>query len=828
MPKNKFKNYAKKQKSMKLNIFITVFLYSILAIAQNYPNQKKYQSQANLSATILDETTQKPLPYINFSLKKKQGKIITGAMSDEKGKVFINKIPYGKYTLQIEFMGYETITKQLEFTSKKKFLKLGTIFIKEKTSDLEEVTVVAENSTIVQKIDRRVVNVGKDLTAVGTNASELLNNVPSLSVDPESGNVSMRGNENVRVLINGKPANMDVPTLLKTIPAASIKKIEMITNPSAKYNPEGMSGILNIILHKNARIGLNMNLTAGLTKGHHWRKNTSLNTNYKTGKVNFFANYSYNDRKSDMWSYLAQKIGNQTTKSNMKNTGIRFSHFFSGGMDFDFSEQLKIGFFVEQNFSKNNNNNNTIWLDKNGKETINTDIAQDQEGNMTNYDFSLDYHFDKEEKQKIEFSADYSENNSPRNAYFKDSIAKKANLSDNLRNYDEIRNLYRNQTFVNLDYTNEINDIHKLELGAEYRNDFVKVDNQTTQHTKLGADGKNLPVGKTRKRPDAAYDFRRNIYSAYVNYFGKYKKLLSQIGFRFEQYEADGVFRQDAEKADYRDRIFKIYPSAFLTYELNNANQIQMGYSLRVGRPEARDLNPIRRWASPKRIYRGNPNLKPEFTNSIETNYTRTLKKGSLTITGFYRNTQNRMTMVTEKDKNEEDALVIYDDNMDESHSFGFESNINCAITSWWRLNGFCNFYFNQLKGQADGEKLSVFVTYNGFRLNNNLRATKNLRFQVSGMFRGGRQRIQSYLRSVWRLDLGASWTILKGKGTINLRANDIFKGFSFKMDYQKPFESYRTFDFESRTVSLGFTYNFGKKFKKRRPKIRESGNNQM
>ena len=806
---------------MKLCIcLLSFFLGIILGIAQDKPPQKRYsQGKAKLTAVILDEGTQTPLPYVNVLLKNPQGKTITGGMTSDKGRVLISDIPYGAYTLQVEFMGYQTVTKNIELTAKDTFLRLGKIFLKENIADLEEVTVVADNSTITQKIDRRVVNVGKDLTSVGTTASELLNNVPSLSVDPESGSLSMRGSGNVRVLIDGKPANVDTAILLQQIPASSIKSIEMITNPSAKYNPEGMSGILNIILHKNARSGFNGALVVGTTRGNYWRGNTSLDMNYKKDRVNFFLNYGYDKKKSDIWSYLyTVKSGSER---NFKGTRDRQSHLLKAGVDINFTDKFVLEFYATQNFSKSDNVNNTVLEDKDDKKLINTDLFQDSKRNAGNYDLTLKYLFDKQGKQKIEFSNRYSKGDSPRNAAFEDNIS----TTDKLRNYKEILTENRSRILTNLDYTYEINDQNKLELGLEYRRDNTNNANETTQHTYLGDDGKRLPLGTTRKRDDTSFEFNRNIYSAYVNYNTQYNRFLVQAGLRFEQYNADGIFTQDTEKANYEDRIFKIYPSAFLTYELNGDNQMQVGYSLRVGRPSVRDVNPIRRWSSPKRISLGNPDLNPEFTNSFELNYNRNLKKGSFSFGGFYRNTQDNITRVNNTDKNEDEAIISTRTNMDDSHRYGLEFNGSYAITSWWRSNGSATLYVQQQKGIVDGESLSVINTQYGFRLNNSLRYSKSLRFQVSGMYRGPAQSIQSYRKSIWRLDLGGSWTVLNGKGTINLRANDIFRGFSFEFENQKPFEQNGSFNFESRTVSLGFVYIFGKKMqKKRRPKTRDGG----
>ena len=774
---------------------------------------KKTSNTGSITAVVIDSKTNEPFPYANLVIKNNNGKVITGGISGDDGRIFVRNIPYGAYLVEINFMGYEPVLKNIVLSAEKKVLNLGKIFLKEKLADLDEVLVVAENSTITQKIDRRVVNVGKDLTAVGTSASELLNNVPSVAVDPESGSLSLRGNDNVRVLVDGKPANVDTAILLRQIPSSAIKSIEIITNPSAKYNPEGMSGIINIILHKHSRKGFNGALTTGVTRGHHWRSNAALNANYKKGKVNYFVNYGYDKRKRDVWSYL--KTFPSESERDFIATIDMDSHLLKTGVDVDFTDSFSLNLYTTQNFSNGDDHSNTVLKDKDGRELIHTDKAQGLKRNGGDYDLTAAYLFDEEGDQKIELSANYSQGASPQSAEYKDKV----DVSDKLRNYTEEVENDRQRILVNLDYTYQIGDDSKLELGLEYRGDDTKNSNETTQ---------GISSGKPEERSDDFFDFSRKIYSTYVNYNTRFGRFLAQMGLRFEDYNADATFRSEYETKTttmpYKDNIFKIYPSAFITYELNDDNQIQIGYSLRVGRPSVRQINPIRRWSSPKRISIGNPDLDPEFTNSVELNYNRNLKKGSFNVGVFYRNVQASISRVSNTDRNEDEAIIATYANMNDNHRYGAECNMSYAVTPWWRANGSANLYVQNERGEVDGESLTVTNTRYDFRLNNNLRYNKNLRFQISGMYRGPSKSIQSDRNAIWRLDIGGSWTVLKEKGTINLRMNDIFKGFSFRFENEKPFRQKGGFDFESRTISLGFTYLFGEKSKKDRKRRSSEG----
>jgi len=266
---------------MKLKLFIVCFLSSIGVTFAQAPSAVL----GSVSGKIIDKATKEPIGYASVSVKEGD-KVVTGVITQENGNFTITKLELKSYTLEVQFIGYKTYKKAFTLTNADKSVNLGTIAIEAEATELEGVNIVAERSNIVQKIDRKVVNVGKDLIASGTTASEIMNNIPTVSIDPQTKELSLRGNTNVRVLIDGKPSNIEASQLLQQIPSSSIKQIELITSPSAKYNPEGMSGIINIILHKNANDGFNGSVNAGVTFGKTPKTNTALNINYRFGKVN--------------------------------------------------------------------------------------------------------------------------------------------------------------------------------------------------------------------------------------------------------------------------------------------------------------------------------------------------------------------------------------------------------------------------------------------------------------------------------------------------------------------------------------------------------------
>ncbi len=274
---------------MKKAILLCVLLtYSFHNIQATDNNEFK---DGIISGKVIDAKLNEPIPYVNIVIKNSKGEIITGGITAEDGSFSINKIPEGNLIVSIQYIGYKTENRNVTIERRNYKIDLGTITLEEAAEGLDEVTVIAEVSTIQQKVDRKVITIGKDLAATGT-ASELMVGIPSVSVDAQTGAISMRGNQNVRVMVDGKLSNIPTAQLLKQIPSTAIKSIELITNPSAKYNPEGMSGIINIILHKNTMIGFNGNANVSLAYQIEPKFNSSLDMNYRNGKINVYGSYS--------------------------------------------------------------------------------------------------------------------------------------------------------------------------------------------------------------------------------------------------------------------------------------------------------------------------------------------------------------------------------------------------------------------------------------------------------------------------------------------------------------------------------------------------------
>ncbi|HLA55042.1 MAG TPA: TonB-dependent receptor [Flavobacterium sp.] len=754
------------------------------------------QNTATINGKVTDKTTHAPISYVSIVVKE-DNKVVTGGITDDNGLFEIKNLALKNYSVEVQYMGYKTFVAAADFTSGQKNVSLGTISLQDEATQLNDVTVIAERSTIEQKIDRKVINVGKDLTTAGATASDIMNNIPSVNVD-QDGKLSLRGNENVRVLVDGRPTNIDAAQLLKQIPSASIKKIELITNPSAKYNPEGMSGIINIVLHKNANDGFNASINSGITIGESVKNNNSVNMNYRIGKVNFFGMYGNSFGKHFNDGHIRRFDDSSLQRFDIVNDDN--SHLFKIGMDYYIDDKNTFSVYTNQNFSSGIGDVNVLLVSP----VFANNFYQQAKYGTDNHDgaYNMAYkHLFKKEGETLDIEVNYADYKQPQNGDFN------TNYFDPSRDdiiYQDYTDEKRKNTTVNVDYVKPLNDKTTLELGAEAR--YVRTENFYTSNI-------TTPALVT------FYDYDQDIYSAYATFGQKFKKISYQLGARFESYKVNATL--DSETA-YKDDYFTLYPSASFVYSPTEKNQFQLSYSRRVDRPSLEQTKPIREFSTPLLTSVGNPALNPQFTSSVELNYTRTLEGGTITGGVFVRAISDEITRVVYPDpENPETKQIMTFQNFDDNTAFGFEVSANYKINKWWDIQPSIDFSGIKQKGTVTIEDpdnptqligLNREVNANAFnaRMNNNFKATKNLRFLLFGFYRGAVSGVQFNGHEMYKIDAGARYSLLKDKATISLRVNDIFNTQHFSFDGQYPHPQAGTFGWESRTVYIGFNYIFG------------------
>ena len=774
---------------MKL-LLLGICLYSSASFSQN---------SGSVTGSIKDMATKEAIPYATITIKSGE-EILTGDMTNEEGKFTIKNIPYQTLTLEVEYIGFKNYSTTITVNNDKKDITLGDILLSQDSEVLEGLEIIAERSTIEQLVDRKVINVGKDLTTAGATAAEIMNNIPSVNVD-QDGNISLRGNENVRVLVDGKPTNMDAKTLLKQIPSTSIKKIELITNPSAKYNPEGMSGIINIELKKNTNDGFNGSYDGGITFAKEPKYNQTIDLNYRKGKFNFFGNYGYMNSVTFNDGTIEQIENNATQLFHIKNDSKMNN--FKVGFDFYLNDKNTLSFYTNQNYSDGFGivDNNIIG---NNTSPIRQYDRYDIDTKNQNYNIAYKHLFAKE-GHTLDIEGNYNTTSSDQFASF--------NLMGNsIDPYNDKIKDEMNSKIVNIDYVNPLSENSKLEIGAEMR--LTGTDNTyDTTHATI---------------QDANFEYNQDIYSFYATFGQKINKFSYQLGARLESYKVEAAYRLGTEDAPFKDDYFTVYPSAFLSYQANDRNMFQISLSRRVDRPSIGQTKPIREFSTPRVISVGNPELRPQFTNSVEFNYTHILGvKGSITAGTYYRAISDAIQRTFEPDLSSEsaiadDRMIMSYGNFDKSNAYGFELSANYKIAKWWDIQPSFEFYnitqkgIVTLKNQQTGEfeMINREVEANAInaRLNNNFKITQNLRASLFGFYRGPVDAVNAKSKEMYKIDAGLRYAFNNNRASVSLRFNDIFNTMKYGYSSDTPFITKGEFTWESQSLYVGFNYMFGGK----------------
>ncbi len=797
---------------MKLKFFLFALL-GVMATAQA-------QNTGTVSGKIIEKSNNAPISYATVSIKD-NGKVISGVNTDDNGDFSIKNLALKSYTIEIQYIGFRKYIGSVLLSDNKKSATVN-VSLEEEATQLKGVNIVAERSTIEQKIDRKVINVGKDLTTAGASASDIMSNIPSVNVD-QDGKLSLRGNENVRVLIDGRPTNLDPAQLLKQIPSTSIKKIELITNPSAKYNPEGMSGIINIILHKNANTGFNGSYSGGITFGETAKYNQSLDLNYKTGKVNFFGNGGTNFGTYFNDGFISKT--DQTIFQDLDISNENESYLYKIGMDYLIDDNNTLSFYTTQNKATGLGLIDTDIDYLNSPEGISNmyQKARYQGPNKTgNYNLAYKHIF-KKEGHTLDFEGNYSNTEETQNANFDTQTTKTDNTSNSIV-YNDFINDERKLSTFNVDYVNPLNEKTTFEAGAEAR--ITRTENNYTTD--------NPFVATAARVSNYTYDI--DIYSAYVTFGQKFTKFSYQVGTRFESYKVAANLNQGETKFD--DDYITLYPSAYLTYNLNEKNTLQLSYSRRVDRPSLEQTKPIREFSTPLITSYGNQELRPQFTNSVELNYTKTLEKGSFSTGVFVRSINDPISRVLQPDESDPNKQIMTFTNYDNNTAYGFEVSFNYKITKWWDIQPSIDFSSinqtgvvfiydeTQTPKSIAKERIVTVAAFNG-RMNSNFKATKRLSFLLFGFYRSPVEDIQQDRKEMYKMDIGSRYTLLDNKMNLSLRFNDVFNTMKYAFDTQYPYAQSGQFTWESQTVYLGLTYNFGGgKIKNLQRKQREDNTN--
>ncbi len=764
--------------------------------------------KAMVKGKVLDSVSLMPLASASVSIyNSRNGELVDGSLTADSGSFSI-ALPYGGYYAEVEFMGFRTYKSAVfTLTENKPLLDLGVFKLVATASTLDEVVVQAERSTMQLSLDKKIFNVGKDLANAGGSASDILTNIPSVSVDPE-GNVKLRGSDNVRILIDGKPSGLvsiKGGSGLQQLQANMVERVEIITNPSARYEAEGMAGIINIILKKDKTQGFNGSVE--VVTGYPTNLGAAANFNYRHKRFNFFINYGIAYRKQPGGGSLYQEFyGADTTfilKQQNNGTFTGFNNNIRGGLDYYFNEKSILTASSLYRRSQGNRITDIRYEDYLFHPSNLTGVTlrrQDEDEIEPNSEYSISYKRMFAQKghelvAEVKY-IDYWENSDQlftQQSYLPDGTAapEKGILQKSLN--DE----FEKQWLFQFDYIKPLGQEGKFETGvrSSFRNmvnDYV-VSQQNTS-------GAYVPLPGL----DNIFVYDENIHAAYSILGNKHKKLAYQAGLRAEWTDVKTTLRE-THQVNPRNYV-NLFPSAHITLDMARENAMQLSYSRRVRRPFYNDLSPYVTFSDSRNFFSGNPDLEPEFSNVIEVGHIKTFDKGSFTSSVYYRSTKGKIDRI--RTVNAEGNSVTRTENLLSEQAFGTEFTSGYTPFKWWKLDFNFNFFYADVDG-SNIQKDYKASTYSWFaRQTSRFMLVQNFDVQLRMNYEAPQKTAQGRRRALYFADLSMSKDVFKGKGTINLNVLDLFNtrkmrtithGFNFYTD--------ANYQFRRRQVNLTLNY---------------------
>ncbi len=757
---------------------------------------------------------------------------VAGCITEPSG-IFTLELKKGRYVLDFQYMGFITAYKSITLDGTKSTVDIGKISLSPDHQLLNEVDVVAEKSTYEMTLDKRVFNVGKDVSNTAGNAIEVLENIPAVSVDVE-GNVSLRGDDGVRILIDGKESGlsgMSTQDALRTLQGDMIERIEVITNPSVRYDAEGSAGIINIILKKDKRRGFNG--AVNLRGGYPWMYGGSLSANYRLKRWNFFASYGFNNRSNigggvnqtkrfDLidGDTVFQQITDQTTVRRMKRRG----HNVRVGADYYITDNDIISAALVMRRGRLETHPVVEYYDEYPQlGTSSFDVrAEDYEEITPMYEITLDY--DKKferEGRSLKTNLRYFTNAEDASSDITEKVYPNPDMQQVLdalyqktTNDQSMRNLQ-----ASLDYVHPFAQKAQWEIGGKYTNRHIESDSKVLQLE----DSVYLPLD------NYCYDYEYDeqvaaLYTSLGNDWGRWS---GQVGLRAEMTDImtnlKGYAHDGTDSINGGKPYIDFFPSAHLNYSVNENNQFQVSYTRRIRRPGFWQMSPFRSYNDNRNIRMGNPALKPTYMDSYELGYIHFWDKASFNFTAYYRHGNNMIRHYTFEDDGVFYSMPV---NFGKADDFGIEAVAQGQMTSWWNLNGNVNFFRSYTRGYIEekyyeteswmlfGRAVSKFKIKNWFD------------FQLTAHVMGPHKEPLGMRKGNWWMDLAVSKEILHGNGTITFNVRDLFNSRSMGGEsWGDGFWQYNTSTWNRRSFSLNLNYRINQQnIKRGRPGGDEGG----
>jgi len=799
----------------------TLLIWSIVIPANKLFAQEMEESA--IRGTVIDVSTGEPLEFANVSiLDAASQELVSGGITELDGTFDIGVSP-GVYDVKVDFLSYQSTTVEgIEITEDEPVYDIGQIEIRPDAQIIEGVEVVGERSQLQMGLDKRVFNVGKDVSRVGGSAADLLDNIPSVVVDGE-GNVSLRGSQSVQILVDGKPSGIigigDAQGL-QLLQSNMIESVEIITNPSAKYQAEGASGIINIVLKKEKKEGINgsFDLNTGWPHNH----GAAANINVRRKWVNLFGNFGVNYRERLGGGITNQQFFREDTTfftdidRDRTRTGFGFNTQVGADFYLNPKNTITTSFLYRQ--GEDDNFNETIYRDYDENRVL-TDITSrvdNEKEDESTLEYNLNYRREFDRKGQV-LTADIQFQN---NDEVENSSIVERPVDEELNPIDgdplfqrSLNDESERRLLLQTDYTHPLGEEGKIETG--YFSTFRRIGNDFRVEELAGEDWVTLPNFSN------IFDYDENIYAVYGTIGNKFGRLALQGGLRAEYSDIRTELRETNEVND-RDYL-NLFPSVFVGYEFDGENTVQASYSRRIRRPRFWDLNPFFSFSDNRNIRSGNPNLDPEFTDSYEISYLKYWDKVSISSSVYYRHTTDVITRVTTVIN--DSTTLSRPENLLEEDNFGLEFIASADVGKWWKVNGSFNFFRAITDGGNLGEEFSADTYAWTARVNSRMTFWKEVDLQLMFNYRGPEDRPQGSREAYYYLDANISYEIFGGNGTLNLNVRDVFNSrrYRFTTDIE---DLYATGDFRRsiRTITLGLNYQLNQKKDRRGGGRRDGG----
>lgn len=813
---------------------------------------------AQVTGKVIDYGTKQAIDFANVSvLKSGETAPLTGAITDASGNFSI-EIADGKYILVVSFMGYSE--QRREITVDGKPVNVGRIALKEDTQTLNEVEVVGQGSSMRFELDKKVFTVDQNIASAGASVSDILENIPSVDVDQE-GNISLRNSEDVEIWINGKPAGLNSENrgqVLQQMPAGTIEKIELITNPSAKFSPEGTSGIINLVMKKDRAAGYYGSVQAGIdySLAKPWTTppgaNASFNINFNAGPVDGYFNVGYRYHTSnggsktdryDLNGAGSKKLDSTLINNHLEQEGLQ-SHkggglFGRAGLNFHVAEGHTIGvsgFGMASDpkvFKGTNTNHRTYTFTDYKDAAKNRTFTRDQKGSGSHPggNATLDYTFEQD-KHKLYVSGTYN--------HFEwnqltDYTQADRDLNTNLYDttYQDQNTWSKNQGIeVKADYEWKPTKNSRLEAGYDYTRNWSKSD--ANAHNIINSTYDELPEYY------AQFNGLTQNHAIYITYGNRFFDRLSiQVGLRGEYYmrhlesyykDATGAIHDSYEGMEGKKdtAYFQLFPSAYISYDFGGGHELQLNYTRRINRPWGHQINPRMDFSDSTNISYGNVDLLPAYSNNLELNYLKTWERHTLSAGVFWKYREGAVQNVKYMDNDGKTMKNTYL-NVSKRQELGVEVVVkNRLFGELLQLTTSANFYWNNIaKVNKDmyhlGDTIPVHlpgqnIFAGSVRVNAQFLFTKNFSGQLSANYRSPRVVAQGTTSHSYSIDLGLRYTLLNKQLALALNVRDLLDSRARRnTTWGDGFWQFSENRWHSRSISFTITYNFGNQMGKRR-----------